>query len=108
MLIFYLLDVFRSIDLNSEALTSAAIQSSNSSSDNIVINTSTKLVQPEEIRPYPKAEPKKRTSRGRKPGVTKIVTDTPEKENIKIMKEKRKSTNTEKSLTAINETAKKK
>lgn len=40
------------------------------------------IITPEQIKPYPKAGPRKRTNRGRKPGKTRILTDTPEKKLI--------------------------
>lgn len=45
-----------------------------------------KVLTPEEIQPFPKAGPRKVVNRGRKPGKTRIVTDTPEKEKIKQAK----------------------
>ncbi|WP_341658275.1 helix-turn-helix domain-containing protein [Blattabacterium cuenoti] len=41
---------------------------------------------PEIIRPFPKAQPRKAPSRGRQRGKTRILTDTPEKEDIQKMK----------------------
>lgn len=40
---------------------------------------STSFVSPEQIKPYPKAGPRKGTVKGRKRGRTRILTDTPEK-----------------------------
>ena len=40
-------------------------------------------VTPESVRPYPKALPRKKTNKGRKSGKSKILTDTPEREEIK-------------------------
>ena len=40
-------------------------------------------ITPESVRPYPKALPHKKTSKGRKSGKSKILTDTPEREEIK-------------------------
>lgn len=63
-------------------------------------NTST--ISPAEIRPYPKAAPRKYNNRGRKPGRTRIITNTPEKEEIRMRHEKKqlktkaKSTNSQK------------
>lgn len=43
----------------------------------------TKIITPEQLKPYPKAGPRKTESnRGKKPGRTRILTDTPEKEEI--------------------------
>lgn len=47
------------------------------------------FISPEQIQPYPKAAPRKTNKRGRKLGATRIVTDTPEKEEIRRNKEKR-------------------
>lgn len=48
-----------------------------------VSNTSiSTYVSPHNIRPYPKAGPRKNIEKGRKKGATKILTDTPEKEAI--------------------------
>lgn len=44
--------------------------------------TANTFVSPECIRPYPKALPRKRKQGGRKPGRTRILTDTPEKKEI--------------------------
>ncbi|XP_039291122.1 uncharacterized protein LOC120352872 [Nilaparvata lugens] len=38
-----------------------------------------KIVTPEMVRPFPKAATRKKTTRGRQPGKTRILTDTPEK-----------------------------
>lgn len=48
------------------------------------------MVSPEQIQPHPKALQRKTTRRGRKPGRSKIATDTPEKEEIKREKNKNK------------------
>ncbi|CAH2004583.1 unnamed protein product [Acanthoscelides obtectus] len=42
--------------------------------------TSSSLITPEMIRPFPKAGPRKTTRRGRQPGKTKILTQSPEKD----------------------------
>nr|CAI5831887.1 unnamed protein product [Callosobruchus analis] len=47
-------------------------------------STSSEIVLPAMIRSYPKAPPRKMFRRGRQPGKTKILTITPEKENIHI------------------------
>lgn len=44
------------------------------------------IVSPEEIRPYPKALPRKQTREGRPKGKLLILTDTPEKERIEVQK----------------------
>ncbi|XP_041348823.1 uncharacterized protein LOC121368245 isoform X1 [Gigantopelta aegis] len=54
----------------------------------IEANKTSKLVSPEEIRPYPKAGVRKGKVVNRKRGRTRIVTDTPEKEEL--MKEQEK------------------
>lgn len=43
--------------------------------------------------PYPKAVARKATRNERKPGATRIVTDTPEKEEIKKQKENKQQNN---------------
>lgn len=40
-------------------------------------------ITPESVRPFLKADPRKATRRGRKPGKSRILTDTPEKNEIK-------------------------
>ncbi|KOB64010.1 Uncharacterized protein OBRU01_24531, partial [Operophtera brumata] len=45
------------------------------------IRSSSNLITPEMVRPFPKAPPRKMARRGRQPGKTKILTMTPEKEN---------------------------
>lgn len=52
-----------------------------------------KIVTPEEVQPYPKAAPRKDSNRGRKARKTIIATDTPEKQAIKDMKEKKHGKN---------------
>jgi len=56
-------------------------------------------ISPEEIRPYPKAAPRKPTSRGRKKVQSMVLTDTPNKERLQteIMQRKQKSGKTGKS-----------
>ncbi|KAJ4435413.1 hypothetical protein ANN_18028 [Periplaneta americana] len=51
------------------------------------------IVTPEEVQPYPKATPRKKSNRGRRVGRTVIVTDTPEKLALKKQKEKKKQRN---------------
>lgn len=46
-------------------------------------NRQLKPLTPEQVQPFPKAGPRKTYNRGRKPGRTRIATDTPEKEQIK-------------------------
>jgi hypothetical protein len=38
------------------------------------------------IRPFPKAHPRKPTSKGRKKGKSRLLTDTPNKEEIEMLK----------------------
>lgn len=40
-------------------------------------------ITPESVRPFLKAGPRKQTRRGRKPGTSRVLTDTPEKKQIK-------------------------
>ncbi|KAJ4428125.1 hypothetical protein ANN_24139 [Periplaneta americana] len=51
------------------------------------------IVTPEEVQPYPKATPRKKSNRGRRVGKTMIATDTPEKLALKKQKEKKKQRN---------------
>lgn len=53
----------------------------------ISCNTKQTIKTPEQIQPYPKAEQRKKSTKGRKAGKTMIATDTPEKEIIKKQKE---------------------
>jgi hypothetical protein len=54
----------------------------------IVITSDIKLT-PEMIRPFPKAKPRKVTNKGRKPGKTRILTETPEKEELERQENKK-------------------
>lgn len=56
---------------------------------------------PEEIRPFPKAERKKLTTKGRKPGKCRVLTDTPEKQEIEADAEKRKKIKVQKINTSL-------
>lgn len=47
------------------------------------------LISPVLIRPHPKAEPRKGTQKGRQKGRSRILTDTPEKDEIENMKAKK-------------------
>lgn len=47
------------------------------------------FISPEEIVPYPKAEARKSTKRGRKAGKARILIDTPEKEELLLQKNKK-------------------
>lgn len=50
---------------------------------------STNVITPEQVQPYPKAKPRTAGKRGRKTGKTRIVTDTPEKEQLRNDKNKK-------------------
>lgn len=76
--------VQRDINLPS---TSTGTPTCNSSSHNKCRPTT--MVTPEEIRPFLKAPLRKQSAKGRKPGKTKIATDTPEKDAIRREKEKK-------------------
>lgn len=70
---------------NSTAITEdLAVAGSSKAGDG---NGNPTFVSPELVRPYPVAPPRKKTTAGRKPGRTRILTDTPEKleieENLK-------------------------
>jgi hypothetical protein len=54
----------------------------------IVITSDIKRT-PEMIRPFPKAKPRKVTNKGRKPGKTRILTETPEKEELERQENKK-------------------
>jgi hypothetical protein len=43
-------------------------------------------VSPDIIRPFPEAQPRKPASKGRKKGKSRILTDTPNKEEIELIK----------------------
>lgn len=49
---------------------------------NKTTNNSTTAMSPEEVRPFPKSQPRKTSRRGRKKGKTCVLTDTPEKNRI--------------------------
>ena len=51
------------------------------------IPSNSTFISPELVCPYPKAAPRKNLRKGRKPGDTRIVTDTPEMEEIKQRKQ---------------------
>ncbi|KAK9687144.1 hypothetical protein QE152_g36662 [Popillia japonica] len=59
---------------------------------------STLIRTPQEVRPYPKAAPRKQKA-GRKPGKTRIVTDTPEKFALEEKYKKRYQKNPTRNLT---------
>lgn len=48
------------------------------------------VISPSFIRPFPKAPPRTSSNRGRKPGRTRILTDTPEKEELERLANERK------------------
>ena len=48
----------------------------------------TDAVTPEMVRPYPKSPERKKTTRGRQPGKSRILTDTPEKTELENQKNK--------------------
>lgn len=54
------------------------------------------FIGPEEIRGYPKAEPRKETQKGRKKGRSMIPTDTPEKDELEERQRAKKQTPIEK------------
>lgn len=66
--------------------TSATPHNINKSNDEPEEHSAT--ISPSTICPYPKAEPRKSTKRGRKPGRTRILTSTPEKLQIRLEKQK--------------------
>lgn len=53
-------------------------------------NQTPEIITPEMIRPFPKAAARKKTTRRRQPGKTRILTDTPEK---KMIEEQKKNKN---------------
>lgn len=72
----------------------------------VIHRKSPTLISPVMIRPHPKAEPRKGIRKGRQKGRSRILTDTPEKQEIENMKaEKNVSTKTNKAKT-INPSAK--
>ena len=54
------------------------------------VSSTSIAISPEHVRPFPKACPRKGIRRGRKPGRTRVLTDTPEKNAI-IQKQQHKS-----------------
>lgn len=48
------------------------------------------MIAPEMIRPHPKAAPRKATQKGRQKGKSRILTDTPEKNEIELLKSAKK------------------
>lgn len=65
----------------------------NAASSSNPIPHSSKSFTPEMLRPLPKAAPRKTTSR-RRPGKSRIITDSPEETEIKKYKESKKKTST--------------
>ena len=57
------------------------------------------VVTPESVRPYPKAEARKTTRKGRKKRKSAILTDTPVKEALRIEQEAAKAKKLKKSPT---------
>lgn len=55
----------------------------------VIHGKSTTLISPVIIRPHPKAEPRKETRKGRQKGRSRILTDTPEKQEIENIKAKK-------------------
>lgn len=87
----------REIDLQAATPSSSGLNLQPQNSGTSISETpeasqnSKKIVTPEEVQPYPKAMPRKLNTRGRRAGRTRIATDTPEKEEIRSLKEKRAS-----------------
>lgn len=54
------------------------------------IQNETDIISPSFIRQFPKAPPRTTSSRGRKPGRTRILTDTPEKDELESLANERK------------------
>ncbi|KAJ8959923.1 hypothetical protein NQ314_006125 [Rhamnusium bicolor] len=59
-----------------------AITSNPENLDSSLHRTSSTIILPENIRPFPRADKRKRSNKGRQPGKSRIHTDTPEKETI--------------------------
>lgn len=66
-----------------------AISQPTASGSEVIDGTSPTLISPAIIRPHPKAEPRKETRRGRQKGRSRILTDTPEKQEIENIKAKK-------------------
>lgn len=69
--------------------TNSQSDTASPSSLNAVPSTSATDMSPEFVRPYPKAGPRKTDMRGRKRGKTRILTDTPEKDELLADEQKR-------------------
>ncbi|XP_026326754.1 uncharacterized protein LOC113235308 [Hyposmocoma kahamanoa] len=67
--------------------TTETIQSLPSSSKSYIAQKT--LLSPETVRPYPTAERKKKTTKGRQPGKSRIYTDTPEKIRLENLQKER-------------------
>ncbi|KAJ4436619.1 hypothetical protein ANN_16750 [Periplaneta americana] len=87
----------REIDLQAATPSSSGLNLQPQNSGTSISETpeayqnSKKIVMPEEVQPCPKAMPRKLNTRGRRAGRTRIATNTPEKEEIRSLKEKRAS-----------------
>lgn len=66
-----------------------AISQPTASGSEVIDGTSPTLISPAIIRPHPKAEPRKETRRGRQKGRSRVLTDTPEKQEIENIKAKK-------------------
>lgn len=88
-------DIFEESDFLCSAVTDRGVPNDNSILVDEFLETATEkpdepgptsniqpFVSPEYVRPYPKALPRKRKQVGRKPGRTRILTDTPKKTEI--------------------------
>ncbi|KAK9696106.1 hypothetical protein QE152_g32125 [Popillia japonica] len=76
---------------DARATTSGTLYRNELSTVHSNISAVSELVSPEQIRPFPKADARKTSKRGgRKPGRCRILTDTPEKNEIEKQGEVRK------------------
>lgn len=66
-------------EINTEANTSASLHEVHSPENE---PSTSKIVTPEVIRPYPKAQSRRGTNRGRYKGKSRILTDTPERMSL--------------------------
>lgn len=71
----------------------AAVSQPTASGFEVIHGKSTTLISPAMIRPHPKAEPRKETRKGRQKGRSRVLTDTPEKQEIENIKAKKQVSN---------------
>lgn len=90
-------NIFQDPEFMSSAVTDRPVEPGNFAPENTPSECS--YTSPEAVRPFPKAAPRVTTTKGRKKGACRILTDTPEKDEVerchieKLSKKRKKDTN---------------